>query len=235
MLTALGESLANLPLGDWTTQRVLDGIANANGGVKAVEGVRDVRVLGQIEVEGNTFDFILLKRRPDRIRIAVYYSGMSEETGYNGEVAWKRISNRTQSQVRVLTAEEFAKENLDIDFDGALLGDSLPGVTRGLIGIERIDRVDYLKMEVRDDLVRAVHYIDPRTFRELKKEIYHLNDPDTLVSTSFSTKYRNHQPIWVAHEVRQEFADGTVRTIRINSADFNSGILDRAFQVPSED
>lgn len=222
-------------LGSWTTERVLEGITNANGGLSAVEGIRDVRVLGEITADGQTFDFILLKRRPDRIRIAVFFSGMSEETGFDGKVAWKRAQNRAGTRVRVLTDEEFSRENLDTDFDGSLLGDLLPGVTRDLVGIERIDRIDYLKMEVRDQHSRYIHYIDSRTFREFKKEVYLLSEPDKLISTSYSLEYRNHQPIWVAHLVRQEFADGRVRIIRIRSADFNSGILERAFDVPTAD
>lgn len=220
-------------LGSWTLDQVLSKIEEANGGQAAIEKVRDVRVLGQLDTGEVKVDFILLKRRPDRIRISVHFVGMSEETAFNGTQAWKRVQARTGETVELLSEERLAEENLDSDFDGPLIGDLAEGFSRKLIGVERIDRVDYFKAEVIGRGLRNIHYIDSRTFRELKKEVFSLESGE-LLSTSYFSDYVNHRPIWVAYTVRQEFPDGRTRTISISSADFNVGILERTFDVPAE-
>lgn len=218
----------------WTTARVLDGIVAANGGMQAIERVRDLRVRGEIEIDGATAEFLLIKRRPNFVRLALFHSRSSEETVFDGQRGWKRLRRPQQEVAWFLSDEELLAENLDLDFDGPLIGPPLPGVEVNLIGIERINRVDYLKVEVRDGRSRNVHFVDSRTFRELKKEVYAIEDEDKLILTSYSSDYQNHNPIWVAHTVRQVMADGNERVLRLVSVEFNIGILEGAFAAPAD-
>jgi hypothetical protein len=219
------------PLADWTLEQVIDRIEQANGGMNAIEEVRDVRVLGQMDVGDSTVDFLLLKRRPNMVRINVFYARMSEETAFDGKQAWRRTNLPDGEELELIAADALDELNLDTDFDGPLIGGMDPSLTAELIGVERIDRVDYFKVEVSGERQRNIHFIDSRTFRKLKKEVYSVETGE-LQSVSYFNDYRNHSPIWVAHTVRQEFADGGERIIRLQSAEFNVGILERVFSVP---
>lgn len=124
---------------------------------------------------------------------------------------------------------------LDSDFDGALIGDPQEGVTRRLVGIERIDRVDYFIVEVRTFSGTATHYIDSRTFRELKTVKTAVSeDGEAARVVSYYHDNRKHSGIWVSHRVERELADGSKETILIHDVDMNPGILSRAFRMPEE-
>ena len=124
---------------------------------------------------------------------------------------------------------------LDSDFDGALIGYPQEGVTRRLAGIERIDRVDYFIIEVLSPSWTTQHYIDFRTFRELKTvKITQSEDGEESRIVSLYHDNRKHSGIWVSHRVERALPDGSKETILIHDVDMNPGILRRAFRMPEE-
>jgi hypothetical protein len=220
---------------DWNLEAVLRKVEEANGGINAIESTTNLRVRGSVEADGIVYDFLLLKKRPDKVRIHLMHKGRAIETGFNGTTGWRRIWYQGRDQVTVLTETELANANLDVDFDGPLIGDPLPGTRRSFAGVERIDRVDYFVILVENELHRTRHYIDSRTFREWKtiREILENGEVTGEVTTHYY-QYKRHNTIWLAERVERRLPGGALEVISVKDAEVDPGLLDRVFQVPRE-
>lgn len=230
-----GLLLADKALEDWTLTDVLEAIETANGGKEAIEATTNIRIRGKIDNQEIEYEFVLLKKRPDKMRIKLMFKGRSTETGFNGIGGWTRVTQNGQRQVSELTAEEIATSSLDVDFDGPLIGELFPGFERRLIGVERFGRVDYFVVEVSKSNVRTRHYIDSRSFKEWKtvREIKQEDGTLKTVESEFF-EYERRGTIWLANRVERRFDDGRRETIIIESADIDPGLLDQAFDVPRD-
>jgi hypothetical protein len=196
----------------------------------------DLRMRGKLKTDEGTYDFLLLKKRPNKVRIHLMYRGRSVETGFDGITAWQRTWIDGKDEVRELTKEELRAADLETDFDGPLIGEASIGETRTLAGIERVDRTDYFVVVVEDPRIRTTHYVDSRTFREWKTIREVLDDEGNVKSesTSVYSDYKKHKTIWVAGTVTRTNKDGSSEVITIEETEIDPGILDRAFTMPKQ-
>lgn len=219
----------------WTLDDVLQKVVEVNGGLDSVESTTNLRVIGKVLRGEFAYEFLLLKKRPDMVRIHLMHKGRSIETGFNGEVAWRRVWVNGRDTVQQLSEAELAAANLEIDFDGPLIGPTLPGTKRTFLGVERINRIDYFVVGVDDGLSRSRHYIDSRTFREWRTIRDILNGEEVVgtVQTTYS-QYVRHGTIWLAEKVERILTDGSTDVIVVEKAEVDPGILDRVFDVPKQ-
>lgn len=235
-LLAAAPYLSALDINDWTVESVIKKVVEANGGAQAIQGTTDLRMRGKVKSPEATYDFLLLKKRPNKLRIHLMYRGRSVETGFDGNIGWQRTWIDGKDAVRPLTKEEMAKADLETDFDGPLVGEASFGETRTLVGVERVDRTDYFIVVVESQRIRTTHYVDSRTFREWKTIRAVLDDSGEVQSesTSYYSNYRKHKSIWIAETVTRTNQDGATEEIIIEETEINPGILDRAFTMPKQ-
>jgi len=220
-------------LEDWTLDQVLDKIAEANGGKESIKSVTNARIRGRIAGPDNTIDFLLLKKRPDMMRLRLTYQGRAIEVGYNGTVGWRRVSQGENQQVTDIPDEDLAQMQLEADFDGPLVGPLPEGVTRTLVGLERIERVDYFIIVVKRPTLVTRHYVDSRTFRELKMiQTRPSENGDELETATLYFDYNRFSGIWIAMRSERHLPNGQVEVVSVEEVDVNPGILDRAFDKP---
>lgn len=221
---------------DWTLNDILTKIVEANGGLEGILGLNDLRMRGSIETADVTYDFLLLKKRPNKLRIHLMYKGRSVETGFDGIQAWQRIWVGGKDEVRVLSKEEMLAANLETDFDGPLIGDAPASMTRTFAGVERVDRVDYFLIKVEVPRSRTIHYIDSRTFREWKTIREELDEDGqvTRVVDNIFSQYKKYNNIWIAEHLQRVTRDGKTEEIFIDEVEIDAGILDRAFAMPKQ-
>ena len=87
-------------------QRILKAHVDAMGGWRAWNKVESIRLTGTIEREGQTYDFCIIKKRPDQIRATITMSlpGNKDEEiqlirAYDGKKAWT-ASRMAGSEIR---------------------------------------------------------------------------------------------------------------------------------------
>lgn len=223
-------------LQDWTLEEVLASVAEANGGLETIENVTNARFIGTIEGASGAYDFLLLKRRPNLMRSRLKQDDKVVETGFDGSIVWRRYEQGDYDKVEQVTDPDVIRNvQVEADFDGPLIGDLDEGISRSLKGVERIDRIDYFVVEVLSDISSVLHYVDSRTFRELKLvKTVKREDGEPIVSVSTFHEVEKHGGIWVSRRVEKESPDGLRETIRINTVEINPGILDFSFKIPKE-
>lgn len=220
---------------DWTLDEVLAKVAEANGGVEAIERVTNARFIGNVEGDAS-YDFLLLKRRPNKMRSRMMMNRKVVETGFDGSIVWRRYEQGDYDKVELVDDPEFTRNiELEADFDGPLIGETAKGLTLELKGVERLDRIDYFVVEVKSEKSSALHYVDTRTFRELKlvKTVFR-EGMDPIITTSNFHDIEKHSGIWVSHRVEKEMSNGNKETIHITTVEMNPGILDFSFEMPKE-
>ena len=223
-------------LEDWSLEEVLTRVEEANGGLEAIENVTNARFIGSVEGSQDAYDFLLLKRRPNLMRSRLKQDEKVLETGYDGSVAWRRLEQGGYDKVEQVTdAETIRNIKIEADFDGPLIGDLPQGMERHLKGVERIDRIDYFVIEILTERASALHYIDSRTFRELKlvKTVKQDGKEPLVIVTTFHD-LEKYSGIWVSRRVEKESSNGLKETIRIHTIEMNPGILDFSFKMPKE-
>jgi hypothetical protein len=230
--------LATLPatgLEDWTLEEVLQKVEEANGGHEAINSITNVRIRGSISGPMASYDFVLLKKRPNKFLLDLLYKGRSVETGYNGEIGWRRINKGDSVVVKELEGPELEGMLTESDFDGPLIGPAPSGVSRRLVGIERIDRVDYFIVEVDGPRGLFRHYVDSRSFREHKVELLSpAENTSYQPSVTIYDDYERYHTIWVAMTVNRTLKNGDEETVKIHQVEVNPGLLDFIFEKPRE-
>ena len=212
---------------------ILAGVLEANGGPDQIESARTLRVVGKIEAGDIHYDFILLKKRPDKVRVTLRHMGRVIDSGHDGKQAWRQTRYGNRSEVEILSPDEASTMLNELTFDGPLIGEAPEGSRRYLDGEERIDRVIYYKVVVESATTRSTHYIDSRTYRELKTVSERtLEDGSVRVTTSNYSEYNRLGSIWLAHRIERVQSDGSSEIIRVEDAQLNPGIFDSAFAIP---
>ena len=221
---------------DWSVEEVLVKVLEANGGRENIDAISDVRMRGVIEGAETNYDFLLLKKRPNKLRVHLISKGRSVETGFDGIRGWQRVWQGPEDTVRELDSAEMAETGLDTYFDGPLISRDRPLVTRSLEGVERINRTDYFLVKVVEPKAVTVYYVDSRTFREWKT-VRTVLDKDGEVKDTIETifeDYAKYAGIWIAETVIRTTSNGAQERIILNDIELNAGILDRAFVIPHQ-
>ncbi len=214
-------------------EQILAGVLEANGGQEQIESARTLRVVGKIETGEINYDFILLKKRPDKVRVTLRHMGRVIDSGHDGQQAWRQTRYGNRSEVEILSPDEASSMLNELTFDGPLIGPAPEGSRRYLDGEERIDRVLYYKIVVESANTRSTHYIDSRTYRELKTVSERTLENGSLrVTTSHYSEYNRLGSIWLAHRIERVQSEGDREVIRVEDAQLNPGIFDSAFAVP---
>lgn len=214
---------------------VLQKVEEANGGESAIEEVRSLRLHGTIERDGEVYDFTLVKKRPEKVRISVMWKQRSIETGYDGETAWQKVEGPGGYSVEELTGPGRDSVIAQSDFDGVLLGEPASGIERRLLGKERVDRVDCYVVEVDTKNYTSRHYLDERTFREIK--VIRINRPGTEEETEVESRFEGYFKegnLWLAGEITRYQDDKLIEKIEITDSQLNPGIFNVAFEMPEE-
>lgn len=236
LLAMAGSSGWAIDLEDWTINEVLDKVVEANGGRDAINSIKDVRMRGSIKTPEVTYDFLLLKKRPNKLRVHLMYKGRSVETGFDGIEGWQRIWTGGEDTVRKLTKVELDETGLETDFDGPLIGPDKPLITRTLDRIERIDRTDYFVVKLEAPDSRTYHYVDSRTYREWKTVREVLGEDGEVTNTieTLFDDYAKYETIWIAETMTRTSTSGTAEEVIVTQVELNPGILDRAFVMPKQ-
>ena len=107
-------------------QRILKAHVDAMGGWRAWNKVESIRLTGTIEREGQTYDFCIIKKRPDQIRATITMSlpGNKDEEiqlirAYDGKKAWTASRMAGSDELSLTPLDDESRK--DLIEDAALL------------------------------------------------------------------------------------------------------------------
>lgn len=208
--------------------------AAENGGEEGIEKARSMRLTGVLENSDGVFDLTIVRKRPN-LKLDVLRNGqVTVRRGYDGAQGWTHVHMDGRDQLSLMDQGALQDYLLDADFDGPLVGDTLPSVSLKLVGTERVDRdLHYVVEEVRPQLQRRL-YIDVRTLRQTRIVSTSLRDGQEVVAEERHSDFRRVANIWVPMTVERYEGDTRVARFNLSEVEFDVGIFDSFFSPPTQ-
>ena len=216
----------------FTLESVLQRFTKAYGGFRDADALSSLSVEGTILQNGQTFDFLMRKKRPHSMRYRLSNESNSIITGYDGSQGWVRTKINGGVSIDLLDQE--AKRNMrrQTRFDSPLFYH----LQKREYQIELIER---LTLDERSVLVLEVIEYDSEASRYyLDLETAHIVRVDHLDAEggiSIQTLYRDYREVEgfpFAFEIETRVNGETKSLAKVNSIDVNPGIFSVYFAKP---
>lgn len=211
---------------------------DAMGGRQAIERIQSARLVGVItEDDGNSKDFVIVKRRPRMVRMNLTSPSVRLTYVFNGSEGQYRITTAQGSAVHSMNAEQLRNFEFDSEIFSPISDPArvLSNLTySGLVEFagEWLHKVEFRRTE----LVTDHYFLDPQTFliTHLQRE---RNDTDVRRTEFFHYfEYRLIDGIPVPFQVRQRLVAASEESlhVRFTQVEWNAGLFSHAFSMNLE-
>ncbi len=219
--------------GTYELQRVLQRYTEAYGGFRDADALSSFSVEGTIEQNGQTFEFLMRKKRPHSLRYRLSSGQNSVTTGYNGSKGWMRVETNGEVAIKTLDQAVLGELREQARFDSPLF--------RHLE--KRENEVELVEVATLDE--RSVYVVGVRELASGKTSHYFLDAAtaylvrwdqlDAKGVIRFQTLYRDYKDIEgypFAHEVETRVDGKTTSLAKLNMVEVNPGLLSFYFEKP---
>ena len=216
----------------FTLESVLQRFTKAYGGFRDADTLTSLSVEGTILQNGQTFDFLMRKKRPHFMRYRLSNDYNSVIAGYDGSQGWILTKNNQEVSIDLIDQEAHCKIRDQSRFDSPLFFH----LQKSEHQIELIERTS---LDGRSVLVLEVIEYDSEASRYyLDFENTHIVRVDHLDADgefSIQTLYRDYREVEgfpFAFEIETRVNGETKSLAKVNSIDVNPGIISVYFAKP---
>mgnify|MGYP001165700949 CR=1 FL=1 len=216
----------------FTLESVLQRFTKAYGGFRDADALSSLSVEGTILQNGQTFDFLMRKKRPHSMRYRLSNESNSIITGYDGSQGWVRTKINGEVSIDLLDQEARRKIRYQARFDSPLFY-HLQKREYQIELIERtsLDERSVLVLEVIEyDSEASRYYLDLETAHIVRVD--HLGADGELSIQTLYRDYREVEGFPFAFEIETRVNGETKSLAKVNSIDVNPGILSFYFAKP---
>ena len=216
----------------FTLESVLQRFTKAYGGFRDADALSSLSVEGTILQNGQTFDFLMRKKRPHSMRYRLSKESNSIITGYDGSQGWIRTKNNQEVSIDLLDQDARRKIRYQSRFDSPLFY-HLQKREYQIELIERtsLDERSVLVLEVIEyDSEASRYYLDLETAHIVRVD--HLGADGELSIQTLYRDYREVEGFPFAFEIETRVNGETKSLAKVNSIDVNPGIFSVYFAMP---
>lgn len=213
-------------------ESVLQRFTKAYGGFRDANALSSLSVQGSILQNGQTFDFLMRKKRPNSMRYRLSNESNSIITGYDGSQGWIRTKNNQEVSIDLLDKEARRKIRDQSRFDSPLFY-HLQKRENQIELIERIslDERSILVLEVIEyDSEASRYYLDLETAHIVRVD--HLDADGGISIQTLYRDYREVEGFPFAFEIETRVNGETKSLAKVNSIEVNPGVLSFYFAKP---
>ena len=216
----------------FTLESVLQRFTKAYGGFRDADALSSLSVEGTILQNGQTFDFLMRKKRPHSMRYRLSNESNSIITGYDGSQGWVRTKINGEVSIDLLDQEARRKIRYQSRFDSPLFYH----LQKREYQIELIERLTLdgrivLVLEVIEyDSEASRYYLDLETAHIVRVD--HLGADGELSIQTLYRDYREVEGFPFAFEIETRVNGETKSLAKVNSIDVNPGIFSVYFAKP---
>lgn len=216
----------------FTLESLLQRFTKAYGGFRDADTLTSLSVEGTILQNGQTFDFLMRKKRPHFMRYRLSNEYNSVIAGYDGSQGWILTKNNQEVSIDLIDQEAHRKIRDQSRFDSPLFFH----LQKSEHQIELIERIS---LDGRSVLVLEVIEYDSEASRYyLDFENTHIVRVDHLDADgefSIQTLYRDYREVEgfpFAFEIETRVNGETKSLAKVNSIDVNPGMISVYFAKP---
>jgi hypothetical protein len=221
---------------------VVDGYMKLNGGAQNIQNILSLRVQGEMITEADTQEFVILKRRPNFVRMIFERGGQRVAATYDGKETWLSLT-APPSPARIIGAWSGPEaENLKADspFDSPLVRYQNDFEGLAVAGDMIIRGEPCWRIEVEPEVGRPhALFLKKENFREVMRlEDLGGGRQARIFFEDFRTVAGAFLPFRIERQETVLDAEGriadweTVMTVQVDSVQANIGIPANLFERP---
>ncbi len=236
-------SLVNLSIGvtgENNLQYVLERFLKSSGGRAEFQKLRSIRIVGRIDfINGQSGSIVVLKKKPNMVRMTFDYGDYRVTQAYDGETAWWMQEHEAGNKIEHFKMQGQMEKSFirEAPIANALINRDIEGVDFILGPDERIAGNNCVRIDVTfPDGSQSIHYLSKETYHEVRIV---KQDPQGVVENIIvPSRFEIIDGVVFSTRISQMDAAGVIiSTMFIESIETNLGLLNSAFspQVEFED
>lgn len=217
----------------YTLQRILQLYTESYGGFRDADALASLSVEGTIEQDGQSYDFLMHKKRPYSLRYRLSNQSNNITTGYNGSSGWMRVETNGVVTIETLDSPQMPALRKMARFESPLFRH----IEKRENSIKLLEhtmlegrKIYVIEVRERGSEV-SLYYIDVVTAELLRLD--ELNEAGDLRQQTLYRDYREVGGFPFAHEIECRIDEKTVSLAKVNSIDVNPGLLSFYFKQPN--
>ena len=216
----------------FTLESILQRYTKAYGGFRDVDALTSLSVEGTILQNGQTFDFLMRKKRPHFMRYRLSNEYYSVIAGYDGSQGWILTKNNQEVSTDLIDQEAHLKIRDQSRFDSPLFFHQQKSEHQiKLIERTSLDGRSVLVLEVIEyDSEASRYYLDFENTHIVRVD--HLDADGEFSIQTLYRDYREVEGFPFAFEIETRVNGETKSLAKVNSIDVNPGIISVYFAKP---
>jgi hypothetical protein len=231
--------LLSVSAGAWsqTADELIKLNLHARGGLNNLLGIKNIKLIGQIETNGVKMKMLYLKQMPDKIRFQIDNNNMPGATVFFADSGWIFDPSQGMSAPRYLTKQEIEQkkpliEYLMVFFDDLLLNRKDDAFKVSYIGKDTLENKQFHKLLVMlKSGIIINYYIDARNYFDYYHKVFF---PEINVAFDISlSNYANVEGINIPLTIESKIKNQSMTKVTIETIKINDDIGDEYFQMPN--
>ena len=171
LLILAATMLVSVALQAQTVDEILDKNAAAKGGWDKLRAMKSVKMTGKMSMGGMEAPFVLLKSRPENVRMEFTVQGMTGIQAYDGTTGWMVMPFMGKKEPEAVSGDMLKDLQEQADFDGQTVDYKKKGNKVELLGKEEIEGTPAYKLKLTTKAGdESIIYIDADSFLEIKMQ-----------------------------------------------------------------
>ncbi len=214
-------------------EQVLEQFYAAQGGRAYLASVNSVRVRGRLDSKPGKFEFILLKKRPNLVRMTVRMGIHDLTMAYDGYQAWQVLPGKKPEEYELMDPETAAPFMRDAPLFSHLIDAEKFGTKLQLLALTDVlgDPAYQIRATLKNG-EKVDFYVDARTFLEVKNAAYEKIDGKYRLQETYYSDFRPVGELKVPYSVETVLDGARQSTMLVESMELNVGMYDRYFWMP---
>jgi hypothetical protein len=218
-----------------TADEVINKHIQARGGLEKLKAVKSFKATGKLIQGGQELAVVLLRKRPESMRMELSIQGKTFVQGYDGSVGWVLspfsgsldAEKMSEEQVRVLANQ--------VDFDGPLVDYKAKGNGVELIGKDDVDGSECYKFKItRKNGDISYIYIDAENFLEVKTTDKIKQQGSEIEVDTYQANYKTLNGMALPYAVEGKVKGQTAYQVAIDTIELDTAMDDGIFHIPAK-
>ena len=218
-----------------TADEIINKHIEASGGMEKLKSMQTVKATGKMTGPGGMeAPFVMIKKRPDKLRIEFIVQGMTGITAYDGKSAWALMPFMGSKDPQKMTEDQTKDIMEEADFDGPLVEYKQKENSVEYNGKEDVEGTECHKMKLtlKDGRVRYL-YFDPESYLLVKTtSVIKREGVEASVDTYFGD-YKEVNGMMVPHSIENKAKEGPSQQFTTEKYEWNASVDDSIFEMPA--
>jgi outer membrane lipoprotein-sorting protein len=218
-----------------TADEIVNKHIEAEGGLDKLKGLQSMRVTGKLTAHGGLeAPYVVVKKRPDKLRMEFIVQGLTGITAYDGQTGWSLMPFMGSKDPQKMTEDQTKDMVEEADFDGPLVDYKQKGHTVEYMGKEDVEGTEChkLKLTLKDGRVRYM-YFDPESFLLVKTTSMIKREGVEESVDTFFADYKEVNGLMFPHFIENKSKQGPSQQYTSDKFELNVDVADSVFTMPA--